>query len=68
MLKGRTKLDIKKLKCLVFDEADVFFLEDKNFACIKSITGNEQIKSRPADDKVQLILFSATYPAGAESQ
>ena len=30
LLSGRKPLDLSQLKCFVIDEADVFFLDDKN--------------------------------------
>ena len=59
-------MDLSALKCLVVDEADVFFLDDKNFESLKNIAFNKQIKNRPEENKVQFILFSATYPEGSE--
>ena len=56
-LKGRKKMDLSELKCFVIDEADVFFADQKNFESLKNIIGkNINI------DKIQFILFSATYP------
>ena len=66
LLGGRKPMDLSALKCLVVDEADVFFLDDKNFASLKNIAFNKQIKDRPETNKVQFILFSATYPEGGE--
>ena len=34
LLGGRKPLDLSKLKCIVVDEADVFFLDDKNHASL----------------------------------
>lgn len=59
MLTGRKPLDLSSLKCIVIDEADVFFLDDKNFASLSKIAKNPHIKDNPA---MQWILFSATYP------
>jgi superfamily II DNA/RNA helicase len=61
-LKGRKKLNLKGLKCLVVDEADVFFIDEKNFNSLKAIGNYEDIKKREEGNKVQWILFSATYP------
>jgi superfamily II DNA/RNA helicase len=33
--KGRKKIDISSLKCLVIDEADFFFVDDRNYNEIK---------------------------------
>lgn len=46
LLKGRKPLDLTHLKCLVVDEADVFFLDDKNFKCLKAISDYKDIKKR----------------------
>jgi len=66
MLGGRKPYDLSALKCIVVDEADVFLLDDKNFQSLKNIAFNKQIKDRPETNKVQWILFSATYPEGTE--
>lgn len=66
LLKGRSPLDLTHLKCLVVDEADVFFLDEKNFASLKAISNYAHIKKRDEANKVQWILFSATYPEGSE--
>jgi superfamily II DNA/RNA helicase len=68
LLKGRTAIDLSDLKCLVVDEADVFFTDEKNFTSIKTIANYKQIKNRDENNKVQWILFSATYPEGAEAE
>ena len=59
-------MNLDSLRCLVLDEADVFFLEEKDFKDIKSIANCKQIKDRPENNKIQWILFSATYPEGSE--
>ena len=41
MLSGRKQLDLKNLKCVVVDEADVFFLDDKNHQSLKKIATNK---------------------------
>lgn len=51
----------------MIDEADVFFLEEKNFEAIKKVSKYKHIKNREEGNKVQWILFSATYPEGQES-
>ena len=56
---GRKPLDLSGLKCLVIDEADVFFLDDKNHATLLKIADSKYIKGRT---DVQWVLFSATYP------
>lgn len=60
MLEGRKTLDLTKLKCVVIDEADVFFTDDKNFDYIKRLHSYKHVK----EVQPQWILFSATYPAG----
>lgn len=52
LLKGRTPIDLSDLKCLVIDEADVFFTDDKNFSSIKTIANYKQIKNREDANKV----------------
>ena len=47
------------LKCVVVDEADVFFLDDKNHASFLKIAESKHIKEK---EGLQWILFSATYP------
>ena len=61
-LKGRKPLNLKGLKCLIVDEADVFFIDEKNFTSLKAISNYKDIKQRTEENKVQWILFSATYP------
>lgn len=58
LLSGRKPIDLTGLKCLVLDEADVFFLDDKNHDSIKKISNNKHIK---ANENLQWILFSATF-------
>jgi len=31
---GRKKMDLKNLKCLIVDEADAFFYDDKTFSAL----------------------------------
>lgn len=62
-LKGRKKMDLSQLKCFIVDEADVFFSDPKNFESLKNI-----ISKHVAIDKVQFILFSATYPESVKEQ
>lgn len=61
---GRKSLDLKQLKCFVIDEADVFFLDDKNHQSLKNIVASVK-KSVPAKEDgsmaMQWILFSATF-------
>jgi superfamily II DNA/RNA helicase len=47
------------LKCVVIDEADFFFHDDRNFDCIQSIKNYKHLKDNLS---LQWILFSATYP------
>ena len=48
------------LKCLVIDEADFFFQDDKNFETIQKIKNYKHLKD---NSELQWILFSATYPS-----
>ena len=57
-LTGRKKLDLKSIKCVVYDEADVFFLDDKNFNHITNLSKYPDIVAK----KPQWIFFSATFP------
>jgi len=67
MLKGRKTIDLTHLKCIVVDEADVFFLDEKNNKVLKEIANYKDIKGRTeGNNRVQWILFSATYPEGSE--
>jgi len=66
-MKSRTPIDLSELKVIILDEADVFFTDDKNFATVKFIASHKHLKNRDADNRVQWILFSATYPKGAEA-
>lgn len=43
MLKGRKPMDVSGLKCIVVDEADVFFIDEKNFASLQNIANNKTI-------------------------
>ena len=63
---GRKPLDLSQIKCFVIDEADCFLLDDKNFASLKTVANCKDIKNRSENNKVQWILFSATYPEGQE--
>ena len=63
---GRRPLDLSQVKCFVIDEADCFLLDDKNFASLKVVANCNDIKNRSENNKVQWILFSATYPEGQE--
>lgn len=68
LIGGRSKMNLSTVKCIVIDEADVFFLDEKNFKTIKAIANYKDIKSRKEEDIVQWILFSATFPDGSEPQ
>ena len=59
-------MDVSHLKCLIVDEADEFFKDDKNFTSMKKVRNaiNNQNKNRQPDNRIQNILFSATYPKG----
>ena len=59
MLTGRKALDLSKIKCVVVDEADVFFTDDKNFEYVRMLHKYKQVN----DAMPQWILFSATYPS-----
>ena len=37
------KIDLSNLRCLVVDEADVFFNDDKSFADLEKIVKNKDI-------------------------
>ena len=64
LLSGRKPLNLKSLKCVVVDEADVFF-QQENFEHIWKLKDNKQM--REAENHIQWILFSATFPvAGAD--
>ena len=60
MIDGRKGMDLTKLRCIVVDEADVFFNDDKNFEYIKKLHDYKHVK----EVLPQWILFSATYPSG----
>lgn len=34
---GRKKMDLKSLRCLIVDEADAFFYDDKTFAALSTL-------------------------------
>jgi len=58
-MNGRKPIDLSGLKCIVIDEADVFFLDEKNFEFVNKLSNFKNIKD---NKNVQWILFSATYP------
>jgi superfamily II DNA/RNA helicase len=66
LLGGRkSALDLAKLKAIVVDEADVFFLDDKNHQSLKKIANHKSIKD---NEKLQWILFSATFQTEDEQR
>ena len=62
---GRKTIDLSHLKCFVIDEADVFFMDEKNYQTLMNIYHTRQIKSNKS---IQWILFSATYPPELDSR
>ena len=46
MLKGRKTIDLSHLKSIVVDEADVFFLDEKNNKVLTEIANYKDIKDR----------------------
>lgn len=56
---GRKSIDLSGLKCLVADEADVFFLDEKNYQTLMNIYNSKHIKG---NENIQWVLFSATFP------
>lgn len=59
LLEGRKSIDLTKVKCIVVDEADVFFTDDKNFDVLKKLHSYKNV----VEAKPQWIFFSATYPS-----
>ena len=59
VVSGRRQMDLSQLKCMIIDEADVFFLDDKNFELLLKVANSKYLRE---NDAVQWILFSATYP------
>jgi superfamily II DNA/RNA helicase len=53
----KSPLDLSAVKCIIIDEADVFFSDDKNHDQVKEIVMEHFEHHKP-----QYILFSATYP------
>lgn len=62
MLSGRKPLNLKELKCVVVDEADVFF-KPENFEHLWKL---KDYKGMP--ETAQWILFSATFPTGENQE
>ena len=59
LVEGKFTLDLKDLKAIVIDEADLFFLEnDSNFKVMERLAGCKDINKRT---NIQWVLFSATY-------
>ena len=63
MLSGRKPLNLKSLKQVVVDEADVFF-QHENFEHLWKLKDCKQL--RESEKPVQWILFSATFPIEGE--
>ena len=53
-------MNLKNLKCLVMDEADIYFKNERDFAELKKLVGHKDL-IRPEGSPLQYILFSATY-------
>jgi superfamily II DNA/RNA helicase len=60
-MSGRKKMDLKSLRCLIVDEADAFFYDERTFSALKNVCDNKDISDRDENNRVQRILFSATY-------
>ena len=56
---GKRGLNLKNLRCLIIDEADVYFKNDRDFADIKRIISHRDLAER-TNNPLQYILFSAT--------
>ena len=59
------KLDLSALKCIVFDETDVFFGEQRSLKQLKELHA-KYISKLP--QKIQHIFFSATYTEEIKAQ
>ena len=58
-LKGRKPtFDLSEVKCVVIDEADIFFKETRNLQALTEVVTKHFSK---LNQKIQYILFSATY-------
>lgn len=57
LLSGRKPLDLTSIKCIVIDEADIFFKDD-NFKYLWKVKDYKDVKKA----NPQWLLFSATYP------
>ena len=51
-VKGRKPMNLKHLKVIVIDEADIFFHDDKNFNQLKNFLNCKDIKNRDPQDQV----------------
>ena len=65
VVNGRKALDLKALRCLVMDECDVFFLDEKNYESVKTIARSTSLKDHSG---FQWVLFSATFPVQDEGK
>jgi ATP-dependent RNA helicase DDX19/DBP5 len=64
MGKGKSKthqIDLSTIKCIVIDEADEFFTAEKEMKPILDLSRADAIANRNQDNKVQWVLFSATF-------
>ena len=59
------KLDLSALKCIVFDETDVFFGEQRSLKQLKELHA-KYISKLP--QKIQHIFFSATYTEDVKAE
>jgi len=59
-------MDLKSCKCLIIDEADAFFYDEKTFGALNTLVNYPDIKNRDENNRVQRILFSATYESQDE--
>lgn len=64
LVTGRKPMSFKTLKCVVVDEADVFF-KPENFEHLWKLKDCKGMKE--LDPAPQWILFSATFPEGNEA-
>lgn len=64
MGKGRSKkheFDLSSIRCIVIDEADEFFNAEKEMKPILDLSKADKIANRDPANKVQWVLFSATF-------
>ena len=59
---GRAPIDLSSIKCLIIDECDFFFEDDKNYEMIEKIVKYKHIQAA----QPQYLLFSAT--AGSDQK